>query len=128
MKKNLLSRRGEFYFLSIKQLIKYVVQIEYPKSIVVVFYDCVSAFEAIPKLNILKRDDYNTYLAGTKNDFVMIEFESIEKAEGLVFSIPPQETKLKYNIFFKSRLIRDEYGLIRGVTKQWLKGEISKEK
>jgi len=128
MKKNLLSRRGEFYFLSIKQLIKYVVQIEYPKSVVVVFYDCVSAFEVIPKLNILKRDDYNTYLAGTKNDFVMIEFESIEKAEGLVFSIPPQETKLKYNIFFKSRLIRDEYGLIRGVTKQWLKGEISKEK
>lgn len=108
----LLKRRRGYHFLNSIDLIHYFIQEHYPDACVAVLLDCRAAFTNIPKLNILKRDDYTSYLMGLANDFVIIEFTNVTTAEDYLFSFPA-ELNLRYLIFKDAKLVRTEKGLVK---------------
>lgn len=105
----LLKRRKGYHFLNSSDLLSYFIREQYPDACVAVLLDCRAAFTSIPKLNILKRDDYSTYLLGLANDYVIIEFPSATIAEDYVFGFPI-ELNLQYLIFKNGKLVRTEKG------------------
>jgi hypothetical protein len=107
----LLKKRNGYHFLNSFDLIHNFITQFYPNDCVVVILDCKNAFKTIPKLNILKRDDLSTYLLGTFNEIVLIEFANIKVAEDYVFSFP--NNLIQYFIFNNCKLIRDEKGLTK---------------
>ena len=46
---------------------------------VLVFYPSKMAFEEIPQLNILKRDNYKTYSKGLESEYTFVEFNTEEE-------------------------------------------------
>jgi hypothetical protein len=105
----LLKKRRGYHFLNSIDLMRYFIEEHYSDSCVAVLLDCRTAFTSIPKLNIMKRDDYSSYLMGLQNDFVIIEFANISTAEDYIFGFP-MDLKIKYLIFNNGKLIRTEKG------------------
>lgn len=107
----LLKKRNGYHFLNSFDLIHNFISQFYSDVCVLVLLDCENAFKTIPKLNMLKRDDLATYLLGTLNEIVLIEFANVKVAEDYAFSFP--SNLIKYFIFDNSKLIRNEKGLIK---------------
>lgn len=109
----LLKKRKGYHFLNSIDLLTYFINEHYPDDCVAVLLNCKTAFTNIPKLNILKRDDYTTYLMGLVNDYVIIEFANVPTAEDYLFGFA-DEAKIKWVIFKNGIIIRNEKGLING--------------
>lgn len=108
----LLKKRRGYHFLNSIDLITYFINEHYPDCCVAVLLNCKTAFTAIPKLNILKRDDYTSFLMGLANDHVIIEFANVTTAEDYLFGFA-DEAKIKWIIYKNGKLIRNEKGLIK---------------
>lgn len=106
----LLKKRNGYHFLNQVDLLSYFIREQYPDKCVLVLYDCKILFNSIPKLLILKRDDFTTYLMGLQHEFVIMDFDNITKAEDWAFS--NVSYKIKFSIFSNGKLIRNEKGLI----------------
>ena len=107
----LLKHRRGYHFLNPNDLLRYFIQEHYPDECVVVLLDCKKAFINIPKLNILKRDDYSSYLMGISNDWVIIEFANIAMAVDYVYSFPA-ELQLQYLVYKNGQLTQTEKGKV----------------
>jgi hypothetical protein len=110
--RGLIKKRRGYHFLNSIDLITYFINAHYADSCVAVLLDCRAAFTQIPKLNILKRDDYSSYLMGLANDHVIIEFANVVTAEDYVFGFA-DEAKIKWVIYKNGKLVRNEKGLIK---------------
>jgi hypothetical protein len=112
--KGLLKTFGEYTFLKQSDLIRLYLEVFYPESIVVVVYDCQLALEYIPRIAILKRDNFLAYLKCEQSDFIIVEFDNIGLAEDWVFSFPGRsKAEIKYEIYINKRLLRNEKGTIK---------------
>jgi hypothetical protein len=107
--KGLLNKKGSYHFLNEENLIGLFIKIYYRQSVMIVLPDCMKAFETIPKLIVLKRDNFSAFRMGSISDYVFIEFESVKKAEDFVYSFP-MKSKLKFFLFSNTRLIMTEEG------------------
>lgn len=103
----LLKKRKGYHFLNAIDLLAYFIQLHYIDECVLVILDCKKAFSGLPKLNILKRDDYDSYLMGFENDYVIIEFANIAAAKDYAYSFP-MDLKLPYLIFDNGKLAHSE--------------------
>ena len=103
----ILKKRKKYHFLNSIDLITYFIKENYSDTYVVVLFDCKTAFTKIPKLNILKRDDYSSYLLGLSNDWVIIEFENVSTAKDYVYSFPI-DLQLTYLIFDNGKIVKKE--------------------
>jgi hypothetical protein len=107
----LINKYGPYHFLNTKDLIRFFIQSFYKENAVAFIIDCKEAFNTIPRLNILKRDDYTAYEKGIISDHLIIEFPELKKAEDWCFALP-MKSQLKWEIYVNGRLIRNEKGII----------------
>jgi hypothetical protein len=107
----LIKKRKGYHFVNSIDLVKFFVKEIYPNECIVALLDCKAAFTSMPKLNILKRDDYSTYLMGLANDIVLIEFANILVAKDYVYSLPI-DLKLPYIIFINGKIIETDKGKV----------------
>jgi hypothetical protein len=110
------SKYGPYHFLNTKDLLRFFIQIFYKDSAVAFIPDCKQAFNIIPKLNILKRDDFTVYEKSGIFDHVLIEFPDLKKAEDWCFSLPIKN-QLNWEIYLNGKLYRNEKGLIKNEDK-----------
>lgn len=110
--KGLMRVRGEYRFVNMADMIRMFVKIFYPKTSVVLIYDCKKAFATIPKLSIKKRDDYSSYMMGTLSDMVFVEFDTPLMAADWAFSFPAK-SGIRWEIYASGVLVRNEKGLVK---------------
>lgn len=110
--KGLMRVRGEYRFVNTADLIRMFIKIFYPKTSVVVIYDCKKAFDEIPKLTIKKRDDFTCYMMGAVSDMVFVEFNSPLSASDWAFSFPIK-SGIHWEVYSNGTLIRNEKGLVK---------------
>lgn len=112
--KGLLKTFGEFTFLRRSDLIRLYLEIFYPDSTVVVIYDPKLALEYVPRISMLKRDNFLAFLKCEQSDFIIVEFDNIGLAEDWVFSFPGRsKAEIRYEIYIDKRLIRSNEGRIK---------------
>ena len=73
-----------YNFCSLQDLVDSWCKTNYPEQAVLVLFDSMSAFEFLPMLAILKRDNFKAYSLGSRSEFAIIEFESAERAYDFV--------------------------------------------
>ena len=108
--KGLLKTYKEFTFLKQTDLLRFYIDKFYPDQTIAVIYDCKEAIETVPRLSILKRDNYMAYIKATKADIITIQFNSITEAEDWLFSF---RMDLKWEIYKNSKLVRNNKGEIK---------------
>lgn len=101
----LLKRKGDYHFLNSSDLVHFFIKETYKKSCVLVLYDSKTAFLTIPKLTILKRDNYDAFLLGLANDFVVIKFNNQNSAIDFAYELPI-DVNIKWEIYDKGRIIK----------------------
>jgi hypothetical protein len=84
--KGLLKTHEELRFLKTSDLLRFYIDNFYPDITVAVIYDCKDAVETVPRLSLLKRDNYFAYLKASKSDFILAQFNSVTEAEDWLFS------------------------------------------
>jgi hypothetical protein len=107
--KGLLKTYKEFTFLKQADLLRFYIDNFYPNQSVAVIYDCKEAIETVPRLSILKRDNYFAYIKATKSDIITIQFNSITEAEDWLFSF---RMDLRWEIYKNSKLARNNKGIV----------------
>jgi hypothetical protein len=107
--KGLLKTHEELRFLKTSDLLRFYIDNFYPDITVAVIYDCKDAVETVPRLSLLKRDNYFAYLKASKSDFILAQFNSVTEAEDWLFSF---RIELKWEIYKNKRLIRNEKGKV----------------
>jgi hypothetical protein len=107
--KGLLKTHENLQFLKTTDLLRFYLDTFYPKSTVAIIYDCKSAIETVPRLNILKRDNYIAYIKALNANFILAEFNSVTEAEDWLFSF---RVELKWEIYKNKRLVRNEKGKV----------------
>jgi hypothetical protein len=110
--RGLLHVFGEFRFVNQADIIKLFIRIFYPKTAVVVIYGCQKAFEDVPKLNIKKRDNFSTYMAGKMSDLAFVEFDSPLVASDWAFAFPVK-SGIHWEVYSNGTLIRNEKGKVK---------------
>jgi hypothetical protein len=75
----------------------------YPDKVILVLYNCHEAFDSIPVLNILKRDNLKVYNIGMLSDFAFIKYETPEKACDFVYNFEYRRN-LKWTIYNKGQI------------------------
>lgn len=103
--KGLLKTYKEFTFLKISDLLRLYIDYFFPEGTIAVVYDCKQAVQTVPRLNMLKRDNYFAFLKAIKSDFIIIQFDSVTEAEDWLFSF---RMELKWEIYKNKKLIRNE--------------------
>lgn len=107
--KGLLKTYKEFTFIKISDLLRFYLDNFYPEETVAVIYDCKEAVETVPRLSMLKRDNYFAYLKAEKADFIIAQFNSVTEAEDWLFSF---RMELKWEIYKRKKLVRDQKGKV----------------
>ena len=107
--KGLLKTHEELRFLKTSDLLRFYIDNFYPDTTVAVIYDCKDAVETVPRLSLLKRDNYFAYIKASKSDFILAQFNSVTEAEDWLFSF---RMELKWEIYKNKRLIRNEKGKV----------------
>jgi hypothetical protein len=105
--KGLLKTYKEFTFLKQTDLLRFYIDTFYPDKTVAVIYDCKDAVETVPRLSILKRDNYFAYIKATKSDFIIVECNSVTEGEDWLFSF---RMELKWEIYKNNKLVRNNKG------------------
>jgi len=98
-------------FLTYDDIVEFFVKLIYQNDIVLVLYNCKTAFLTVPKLTIKKRDDFSTYMLGISNDIAVIEFGNVKIAEDWAFSLPV-DASIRYTIYRRGIAYRNEKGII----------------
>jgi hypothetical protein len=112
--KGLLKTFGEYTFLKRSDLIRLYLEIFYPESIAVVIYTPNLALEYVPRIAMLKRDNFLAYRKAIDSNFIVVEYDNIGLAEDWVFSFPSNsKVNIEYEIYDKLRLVRNEKGRIK---------------
>lgn len=87
MKRHLKNKKyGNYQFCKKDDLINLWVNTYYSNRVVVVLFEAYRAFDSIPMLNILKRDNFAVYMEGIQSEYTFIEFETPEKACDFVYA------------------------------------------
>jgi hypothetical protein len=107
--KGLLKTHKELTFLKQNDLLRFYIDNFYPDKTVAVIYDCKEAVETVPRLSLLKRDNYFAYIKATKADFIIAQFESIAEAEDWLFSF---RMELRWEIYKHKKLMRNHKGKV----------------
>jgi hypothetical protein len=107
--KGLLKTYKEFTFLKQTDLLRYYIDSFYADKTVAIIYDCKDAIETVPRLSILKRDNYVAYIKATNSDIIIAQFDSITEGEDWLFSF---RMELKWEIYKNSKLVRNNKGMI----------------
>ena len=110
--RGLLRMDQEFTFIKLSDLINLYVSLFYSKDIIVVILDPQLAIEYVPKIKMLKRDNFDAYFKAKHCNFIIVDFESINNAEDWVFSFPTNE--IRYEIYDSAKLIRTNEGQTNG--------------
>jgi hypothetical protein len=76
---------GNYQFCVIEDFVDLWVKVYYPDKPVVVLFNSFNAFDTIPMLNILKRDNYKVYMEGIKSEYTYVEFDDVVKACDFVY-------------------------------------------
>jgi hypothetical protein len=113
--KGLLRRSGDMQFLNKSDIMRIFLNLFYKHDVVAILYDCDVHCDNIPKLQILKRDNWGAYWWAKHNEIVIIKFESVPKAEDWVFSIS-RNTLAKWEIYDKTILVRNDMGKVKPQT------------
>lgn len=112
--RGLLNKKGPYHFVNTIDLVKIFLQLFYSEKIVVVLYDCKKRINQIPKLVILKRDNWDAYHIGEQSDIAVIEFDDLIKAQDWVFSFPiDRDDPVKYDVYMNCKKIMDQNGRIK---------------
>jgi hypothetical protein len=107
--KGLLKTHENLQFLKTTDLLRFYIDKFYESNTVAVIYDCKAAVETVPRLSLLKRDNYFAYIKATKADFILAQFNSITEAEDWLFSF---KMDLKWEVYKNKKLVRNEKGKI----------------
>jgi hypothetical protein len=107
--KGLLKTHKEFTFLKQQDLLRFYIGTFYPDTTVAVIYDCKDAVETVPRLSILKRDNYFAYIKATKSDFIIVKCNSVTEGEDWLFSF---RMELKWEIYKNNKLVRNNKGKV----------------
>lgn len=87
-KSNLLKKtKGDKEFLTMNNLLTLWMRQFYGLGYAVIIYQCQIAFDSLPMLTILKRDDLKSYLKAMESDFAIFQFDTEDKANDFVFSL-----------------------------------------
>ena len=108
--KGLLKTHENLRFLKTSDLLRFYIEKFYHLYTVAVIYDCKEAIETVPRLSILKRDNYFAYMKAMKSDFIIAQFESITEAEDWLFSF---RMDLKWEIYQNKKLVRNNKGEVK---------------
>jgi len=108
--RGLLKSDQEYNFIKTTDLIQLYVYLFHPKEIIVVIIDPQLAMEYVPKIKMLKRDNFDSYLKAKNCNFIIVNFKSINAAEDWVFSFPTND--IRYEIYDNTKLIRNQEGMI----------------
>lgn len=106
-----MKKKNQYHFLNLNDLISFFVEQHYKDKSILVIMDCKEAFTSIPKLNILKRDNYSAFLLAFLNDIAIIEFGSLSEIKDFVYGFPIT-VNINYLIFDKGYLIPVKKGKI----------------
>lgn len=110
--KGLLRRSGNMQFINDNEIMRVFLSLFYKNDIVVVLHNCDKICDSIPKLAILKRDNWGAFYWASHNNTCIITFESVAKAEDWVFSIS-KNALAKYDLYDNTILIRNESGKVK---------------
>jgi len=105
--KGLLKTHENLRFIKNSDLLRFYIENFYEESTVAVIYDCKDAIETVPRLSILKRDNYVAYIKAINSDFIIAEFGSIVEAEDWLFSF---RMELRWEIYKNKQMVRDNKG------------------
>jgi len=108
--KGLLKTHENLRFLKTSDLLRFYINGFYQFHTVAVIYDCKEAIETVPRLSILKRDNFFAFIKATKSDFIIAQFESVTEAEDWLFSF---RMDLKWEIYKNNKLIRNNKGEVK---------------
>lgn len=96
------NKYGNYQFATTEDLIRLWVSTFYKDKAVAVLFDSFAAFDSIPMLNILKRDNFSLYMAGLNSEFTFVEFDEVSQACDLVYGFD-HKYKIKWIVFNKGR-------------------------
>lgn len=118
--KGLLRKSSNMQFLQSSDIMRVFLHLFYKNDVVCIIYNCKEVCDVIPRLQMLKRDNWGAYWWAKHNDIVILTFESVPKAEDWAFSIS-RNTLAKWEIYNKTILLRNEMGKVKPQT--WDKPE-----
>lgn len=118
--KGLLRKSGNMQFINSDEIMRVFLSLFYKNEVVVVLYNCNKMCEVIPKLQILKRDNWGAYYWASHTDTAILTFDSIAQAEDWVFSIS-RNALAEWDLFSNTILLRNEQGKVKPQT--WDQGE-----
>jgi len=97
------SECGNYQFYSLENLVALWCLYFYNHITVLVLFDAKDAFDKIPALNILKRDNFKIYMLGSNSEFGFIVFESPEKARDFVYGFEYKHD-IRWSIYHQGKL------------------------
>ena len=97
------NKYDKYQFCSEEDLVALWCNYYYSKQTVLVLFNGKEAFDTLPILNILKRDNFKVYMLGIMSSFVFIEFESPEKAKDFTYSFEHKK-EIKWAIYHQGNL------------------------
>jgi hypothetical protein len=104
MKMELKQNEKEKYeFCILEDLVELWAKKHYKRNAVVVLFNSSHAFDSIPMLNILKRDNFSIYMKGIESEFAFVKFDTPEKACDFVYGFDYKHT-VKWIIYNNGEL------------------------
>jgi|PlaIllAssembly_1097288.scaffolds.fasta_scaffold08296_5 hypothetical protein len=88
----------KYEFSSLQNLVDFWCRMNYFETTVLAIFDSKDAFESLPILAILKRDNFKVYNTGINSEFLFIEFESAERAYDFVMGFQ-DKYKTRWTIY-----------------------------
>jgi len=102
-KELIVNRNSKYQFAKIHQLVNLWVENHYKMQVVLVIYECSQAFATIPMLNIVKRDDFSSYLMAVTSDICFMEFKNLSEATEFILMF--KSNQLTYGVYDQGNLI-----------------------
>ena len=77
--KGLLKTYKEFTFLKQADLLRFYIDTFYPNKTIAILYDCKEAIETVPRLSVLKRDNYFAYIKQQRQTLSLFNLTLLQK-------------------------------------------------
>lgn len=99
-------REKNFQLLSQDDLLTYFVINNYKDTPVLVIYDVNKYVDEIPRLKLLKRDNFKQYLLCEEHEILIASFHSINDAFDYISSLSPKmDNEIKWRILFNHHIV-----------------------